>query len=179
MASYDFVLLPPDAFHLTLRDRIADAERWLAEALDVIEELRSPRQRVLVKFRSRNQALNFPVKCEVRCGYGRLLEYCSPESVVIGWPGSGAWECLLHDIPFYSFWDARKYLRNRYVSPAAVRRLHALLHIACDKNSLRENIRHRRVFKPGKGKKDLLHEKGMDLHRIVVEILAGGRSRDT
>lgn len=170
VAKYDYVILPPDVYHMTLRDRLVDSQQLMADALDVVDRLKGDGQTVLVKYRSKNQPINFPCAAESQVEYGPLLDYCSSTTIVIGFPGSAALDCLLSDIPFYAFWNYQCYQGNRFVSMEAVTRLLDVIYIARTNAELYENIVNRTIFKPGRKKNDLLHSNGMSLQEIIQEI---------
>lgn len=172
MDKYDYIILPPDAFHMTLRDRRVVAQQMMEDALDVVEGIRGDGQRVLVKYRTAKQLVKFPCSAESKVGYGRLLDYCTDSTIVIGFPGSSPLlERLLNDGLFYAFWDYRNYLDNRYISMEAVTRLLNVIYIARNKEELRENILAGKIFKPGHSKEDLLYSDGIYPHEIIHEIL--------
>jgi len=168
---FDYIILPPDAFHMTLRDRFVDARQHVQDALDAVSRIKKSEDRVVVKYRSKNQQLNFMCDAEALVGYGTLLDLCSEHTIVIGFPGSAMLECLLNDIRFFPFWDYRLHQQNRYFCMDAVQRLIDTVHVARSGGELYDNLVHQRVYKPGRSKTQLLHQNGIQLHRIVDEIL--------
>jgi len=171
MEKYEFIVLPPDAFHMTLRDRLVEAQAEFSAILAVVDRVKLPGQRVLVKYRSENQRANFPCARNARVGYGQLLKFCARNTTVIGPPNSAAWECWLNDIAYYPFWNHRRYAGNKYLSVDAIGWLSQVVYIACNAEELHENLVRRRIFKPGKSKRDLLHRDGLYLQEIVARIL--------
>lgn len=169
---FEFIVLPPDAYHMTLRDRLADARNDIQEALDVINAIRRPEDKVIVKYRVENQRKLFPTAAETRVGYGALLDLCRPDTIVVGKPGSATWECLLNDISFYTFWDLRRYQSSQYYNQKAISRLSRVLQIAKTGEELLANIRQGAIYQPGRSKSDLIHGNGMPLADIISAILA-------
>ena len=168
---FDYVVLPPDAFHITLRDRLFEARHYTRDVLDVVSHIRKPGERVVVKYRNETHYQNFPANAEARIGYGGLLDLCAKETIVIGFPGSAMLECLLNDIRFYAFWNYGFYEKNKHLSLYALNRLIEIIHIARSNDELADNLAHQRIFKPGRAKGDLLHQHGIALHEIVANIL--------
>ena len=154
---------------MTLNDRMADAQQVIPTIVEVVERVKKPGDKVLVKYRVDKQYLMFPYDGESIVGYGKLLDYCSADTIVIGFPGSAAVECLLNDVRFYAFWDYRRYQANKYLwfDPEIF-----FLYVARTKEELYENIVSQRMYRSGYSKRDLLHEDGMYLHEIVSVILS-------
>lgn len=156
---------------MTLRDRLADARLYIQDAVDVVSRIKSPEDRLVVKYRDEKHRLNFPYHGEARVGYGALLDLCSEHTIVIGFPGSAAWECLVNGIRFYAFRDFSAHMANRFTDKGAVERLLDIMYVAHNKDELYDNICHKRIYKPGHSKGSLTHQDGMLLHEIVEEIL--------
>ena len=169
---YKYIILPPDAFHITLTDTIAAARNFIPITLEVIEKIRQPGENVLVKYRTESQRKLFPTKVDSQVGYGNLLDYCDPSTVVVGRPGSATWECLLNNISFYAFWDMQRYSNNLFVSSDALFRLSHVLKIAQTQEELCYNLIHGAIYQAGRSKLDLIHSPGFGLSEIVATILA-------
>lgn len=169
---YKYIILPPDGFHMTMRDTIADAREYIPAALEVIEKIRQPGESVLIKYRTENQRRLFPTRVHARVGYGNLLDLCGPDTVVVGRPGSATWECLLNDISFYAFWDMWSYCNNRFTNRGALTRLSNILKVARTPQELHSNLSHGEIYQAGRSKLDLLHSTGVGLPDIVSAVLA-------
>lgn len=153
-----------------------DARHQIQRALDVVARVKNPEERVVVKYRTEVQLQNFPCEAEIRVGYGALLDFCAAHTIVIGPPGSAMLECLLNDIRFYSFRNYHQYLANKSLSIEALNRLQDVVYIAESKEELFDNMMHKRVYRPGHSKVDLLHQDGMRLHEIAAAIIASRSS---
>lgn len=168
---FKYVILPPDGFHLTLRDTITNARNLVPGLLEVIKRIQRPGERILVKYRTENQRKMFPTTAQSLVGYGTLLDLCGPGTIVVGKPGSATWECLLNNINFFAFWNMQQNCGNRFTSSAALVSLSAVLKIARTNEELYDNLCHGTTYQPGKSKLDLINLNGMRLSEIVSTIL--------
>ena len=176
MKKYKFIILPPNGFHFTMNDRLSDARHFVADAVDVVNSFRQPGESLVIKYRSHNETKNYPTEQSVLVGYGQLLDLCSEESVVIGNPGSATWECLLNGISFYSIWNINRCKASGYFSQQAITGLSNMLYIANNKNELLDNLKQRKIYKPGKSLSDLSVSKTLRLTEIIDMILTGHRN---
>ena len=167
----EFIILPPDFFHLTLRDRMSDARCYIKDVLEVIKSIRQPSDRLIIKYRTENQRRLFPTDETARVGYGKILDFCLPHTIVIGMPNSATWECLLNDISYYSFMDFQRIEKNKLCDKDSITRLSKFLYIAQNKEELLYNILQRRIYRHGILKKSLIFENGSNLNDIISIIL--------
>ncbi len=168
---FDFIILPPDGMHLTLRDRLCDARLMLQSITEAIEAIMERDASLLIKYRSKNHFKNFQYGKNTIIGYGTLLDYCKQSTTVVGMPGSATIECLMNDIAFYSyciFLDDIEMATNRCFLGFKIQRA---LHIAKSAPEVLNNIQNRRIYKKGFSNKDLLYEEGISLQEIVDKIL--------
>ena len=167
---YKYIVLPPDGVQLTLRDRLFDARSYIPEIVEVITRIKKPEDKILIKYRSKKQLMNYPFVGESKVGYGTLLNYLTEESIVIGPPiGSATIECLYNDYSFYSFLNFKLYQANEWTS--AYDDYQKILHIAQTKEELFYNLSNQKIYQAGKSKDDLIHKDGLSIKEIVSIIL--------
>jgi len=168
---YKYIILAPELFHLTMSDFISDGRKEIKDIVHIINKIKLDEDEYLVKYRTLAQFTMFPTKDTHVIGYGNLLDYCTKDSVVIGYPGSAMLECLSNDISFFSYYDYEKHSLN----PNMNKLLTQLLYISKTKEELLDNILHKRIFREGYSKDDLIYNDGKFLHEVVSNILSKKR----
>ena len=148
---------------------ISDGRKSLQEAIEVVNTLLKDGEDYLIKYRDPGEYKKYPSIGNIisNSGQGKLLDYCKPETIVIGNPGSSMMECLNNDINFYSFSNYEKHIAN----PSFNNNTIDLLHVAKNKAELIYNIQNNRIYKDGFSKNDLFHHDGIYLNEIVSLIL--------
>ena len=168
MKNYPYIILPPDAFHLTIKDLIYDERQLFISIIDMVNQVMAPIDNILVKYRTENQKKNFPCNSTSTVGYGKLLDYCGEKTRVIGPLGSAAIECLSRDIPYYAYQLNNSIQSNR----AIYNMLSEALYVADCAGKLMDHLKNNKIYRHGYSKRDLLHENGLYLHQIVELILS-------
>ena len=156
--------------HMTMSNLISDGRKSLQDAKEVVNTLLNDGEDYLIKYRDPGEFRKYPSTGNIisKSGQGRLLDYCNPDTIVIGNPGSSMMECLINDINFFSFSNYEKHIAN----PSFNIYTNNLLHVARNKTELLENIQNNKIYKDGYSKNDLLHHDGIYLDEIVSLILS-------
>ncbi len=167
---YNFVLLPPEGFHISLDWPLYKLRIWFQSVVSIIDQYKDQDQICLIKYRSKNQNLFFPINTSdsvVDDSCGSFLEYCNQETIVIGPLGSACIEALKNNVRYYSYDPLPCPSENK----AYFNQLNQLLYTAQDKDELLENLKKEQIYRYGYSKCNLLYKDGMYLNQIVKLIL--------
>lgn len=165
---YKYIILAPEVFHLSVSDLISDGRKEMEDIVQVVNKVNLNKDECLIKYRTLQQFKMFPTKHKYKIGYGTLLDYCTKDSIVIGYPGSAMVECLNNGISFFSYYNYEKYTLNPNMNKLLIQPLY----IAKNKEELLDNILHKRIFRSRYSKDDLINNNGDFLHEAVSNILS-------
>ena len=146
---------------------IVDDRKTIEDIVYVVNKIKSEKENYLIKYRTLSQFQIYPTEYVKEIGYGTLINFCNKNSIVIGHPGSAMIECLSNDIKFFSYCDYEKYTLNSSMNKLVMK----YLYIAKNKEELLDNISHKKIYRPGYSKVDLLYKDGKYLNEIVSGIL--------
>jgi len=167
---YSFVILPPETHHLSLDWPLNKFKVWFQSVVSGIEEFKSQNQLCLIKYRSSNQKLFFPVSTTseiIEEDGASFLKYCAKNTIVIGPLGTACIEALIKDIRYFPY-DPLPYPSKNI---AYYNKLNEILYASKTKYELIENIKSNLIFRKGYSRKNLLYEDGLNLNQIVNLIL--------
>ena len=125
------------------------------------------KENILIKYRTNAQKNKFPNDLVENIIEGKILDFCNKDSVVIGPVNSATIECLTAEINYFCYrYDPGfdKNLSHTYT-------LDNILYVAKDINQMMENFEKKKIFKNSYSAKDLTHEDGKELKKIVEQIL--------
>lgn len=168
---FDYILLPPEAFHLNLKDTLSFSRKWLTNVSHAILKIKKKNQVFLIKYRSDLQKKHFPIEGVNIVGCGTFIDYCHQGTIVIGPPGTACIEALLNDIKYYTY-DYAQLFSSSNPNKASFNRLTEILYTAKNTNELLDNIHNKHIYRVGYSKKNLLHKNGSYLYEIVNCILS-------
>ena len=146
-----------------MKDRVYDRSQLFLSIIDVIDKKKLTGETILVKYRTEKQKLYFPNNNTSIVGYGKLLDYCSERTKVIGPLGSAAIECLYHNIPYYAY--ISKF--DTKLNSSIYNKLFDALCVANCTEEIAYNLKNKKIYRQGYSKQDLLHQDGIYLYQMV------------
>lgn len=159
---YDIIILPPDSLYINFKELRSKLLLNFEKLVNEIEAYgKSLDKSIIVKYRTEQQKVRFPVKISQIISYGKLLELSKENSIFIG-PFNSAWiETSLANFEYYA------YNLNKS-SPITYDKFY---YCANNPKELIFNILNKRTFKRNYTKKNLLHNNSHELFEIVKKIL--------
>jgi hypothetical protein len=167
---YNFVILPPETYLLSLDWPLYKFKVWFQSIVSGIDEFNDQNHNCLIKYRSLNQKLFFPVDTNNAVldeDSGSFLKYCNQDTIIVGPLGSACVEALRSNMRYFSYDPLPRPSQNK----AYFNQLNEMLYTANDKAELLNNINKNQIFRKGFSKINLLYEDGIDLNQIVKQIL--------
>ncbi len=159
---YDIIILPPDSLYINFKELRSKLLLHFEELVKEVETYgKSLNKTTIVKYRTEQQKIRFPIKISQIISYGKLLELTKENTIFIG-PFNSAWiETSLANLEYYA------YNLNKS-SPITYDKFY---YCADNPKELIFNILNKRTFKNNYSKKDLLHNNSLELFEIVKKIL--------
>jgi hypothetical protein len=155
-----------------MKDRIVDSRKYFTQIVDAIYQYKTVNDGLIVKYREHAQWQAFPCACETIIGGKKsILDLCDNNTLVIGPPGSALLECLLNDVPFYTYWNYELYKGNQFLNQKSIDSMMRIFYIAKNTEELTFNINNSKIYKNDHSKKDLIYYDGLRLNEIVKIIL--------
>jgi len=164
---YRIIILPPDTHQFTIKDRLCDENLFFNQIVNFFFKNEMFKENILIKYRTNAQKNKFPNDLVENIIEGKILDFCNKDSVVIGPVNSATIECLTAEINYFCYrYDPGfdKNLSHTYT-------LDNILYVAKDINQMMENFEKKKIFKNSYSAKDLTHEDGKELKKIVEQIL--------
>ena len=165
---FDYILLPPDGFHRTFDDLLSKSFQMFLNLEKKINKLsKENKKSFIIKYRTKRQRENFSCYSNYAISYGKLLNYCHEQTIVIGPCGTAMLEVLHKKIQYYPFDFFQVYKKNRMI----INNFTSVLNVAKSSNELLFNIKKKILFKPGFTIDNLILSNGVSLDKIVKKIL--------
>ena len=165
---FDFVLLPPDGFHINFQDlHYLKIKNFQLIEKHIYNMSKFQKKKMIIKYRTEFQKENFPCKSEYKVGYGNLLDLCHEKTEIIGPCGSSMLKVLKSNLNYYSYDFEKRYSDKRIER----NKFNAILHVANTVPELIKNIKNKKIYKKNLNYKSLLFSDGKSLKDLVSDII--------
>jgi len=167
MKKFNTIILPPDTHQFTIKDRLYDENHFFNQIVDFFFKIKKQDQNILIKYRGKAHKNKFPNNLVETAEKGRLLDFCDENCNIIGPVNSATIECLQFGFNYFCY----RYDPGLYKNLSHTYTLDNILYVAKDINQMMENFEKKKIFKNSYSVKDLTHEDGKELNKIVEQIL--------
>lgn len=167
MIKYNFILLPPDGFQMTIKDKLCDENLFFNQIVNFFYKNKKINEKILIKYRSNHQKKRFPNKLIESTEKGKLLDLCDDNTCVIGPVNSATIECLHSKINYFCY----RYDPGLHENLSIFCTLDKVLYVSNNISEIQENFQKKKIFRDNYSINDVTHKNGFKLNQIAEKIL--------
>jgi len=169
MSKFDCIILPPDIFHTNFQDLFYKSlNNFKKIERTVLKVTKISKKDLIVKYRTNFQKENYPTTSNYSVGYGKLLDLCHDQTIVVGPCGTAMLQILKNNLKYFPY-----NFCNSEFSDSRIKqnKFDSIIYIADNISTLSKNLRNNRIYKKNYNINDLIFLDGISLNDMVNQII--------